>query len=156
MAKMLFRTMVCLISGALGACLLTACASSGRAYTKTEMQETLETEILPNTSKMFVYRLKWPDDEIPNRVHIVRSNTGAREPYDRGGIDINRRTHAKLQENAAYVVQQMGYCREGFIELDRSISRYDLWIKGECKESATETDRDRFGDKKILPVGDLG
>ena len=34
--------------------LLVACSSPGRSYTDSKLQETLETEILPNTSKMFV------------------------------------------------------------------------------------------------------
>lgn len=131
--------------------ILPGCSSQGRAYTKSEMNETLETEILPNTSKMFIYRLKWPADAIPNPIRIERGYVSP-NPRTEGGVEINRRTAERLQENAAYVVQKMGYCRSGFIELDRSMSRYHLWLKGECKEGATEEDKDRFGKRKVLSI----
>jgi hypothetical protein len=129
--------------------LLGACAGPGRNYVKNEMQETLEVEILPNTSKMFVYRLRWPDEYIPNHVQVATVGSNP-EPPKRGGVDVGRSTPERLFEDASYVVQQSGYCREGFFELDRSISRYHLWLKGECKESASEADRKRFGSAKTL------
>lgn len=145
------RLQIVLIGAFISVFLLSGCSSAGRSYTKLNMQETLETQILTNTSKMFVYRLKLPDDVVPNHIRIARSSA-PRTPVARGGVDINRHTYKRLRENAGYVVEQMGYCREGFIELDQSLSRYHLWIKGECKEGATEADKERFGDKKVLPV----
>ena len=151
MEKAFFRTAACCSALMVFLAALNGCSSAGRSYTETEMKETLETEILPNTSKMFVYRLKWPETDIPNQVRIIRSDA-PRNPYDRGGVEITRRTYGKLQENAAYVVQQEGYCREGFIELDHSMSRYHLWLKGECKEGASDADRTKFGEKNVISV----
>jgi len=140
-----------ILMGVLMVVFLSGCGTAGRSYTKLAMQETLETQILTNTSKMFVYRLKLPEDSIPNHIRIAHSSS-PRKPVARGGVDINRHTYKRLQQNTGYVVQQLGYCREGFIELDRSLSRYHLWLKGECKEGASQADKERFGDKKILPV----
>ena len=134
----------------LGLVTLVSCAGPGRNYVRNEMQETLEVEILPNTSKMFVYRLRWPEEHIPNPIRVVNSSTGNPAPVTQGGVDISRSTPERLYENAAYVVQHSGYCREGFFELDRSISRYHLWLKGECKEGASEADKERFGSRKTL------
>ncbi|MGM8226120.1 hypothetical protein ACSV5M_06025 [Cellvibrio sp. ARAG 10.3] len=131
--------------------LLGGCGTPGRSYAKTGMQETLEINILRNNSKMFVYRLKWPDDAIPNHIRVAR-HSGPNQPRTVGGVDINRNTYERLQQNAAYVVKHMKYCREGFIELDRSISRYHLWLKGECKESANATDRQQFAERDVLAV----
>lgn len=131
--------------------LLGGCGTPGRSYAKTGMQETLEVDILRNNSKMFVYRLKWPDDAIPNHIRVAR-HSGPSQPRNVGGVDINRSTYERLQQNAAYVVKHMDYCREGYIELDRSISRYHLWLKGECKESATTTDRQQFAEQEILVI----
>ncbi|HEX7762215.1 MAG TPA: hypothetical protein VF433_01185, partial [Cellvibrio sp.] len=50
----------------------------------------------------------------------------------------------------AYVVEHSGYCRDGFFELDRSISRFHLWVRGECKDGATDADRKAFGSKQTL------
>jgi hypothetical protein len=130
---------------------LTACSSPGRSYTESTMQETLEIEILPNTSKMFIYRLRWPEDQMPNLVRIERQS-GPHQDVERGGVNVSRSTQLRLKENTAYVVERMGYCREGFLVIDSSSSRYHLWLKGECKESATDADRQQFGEKQILPV----
>ena len=131
--------------------LLAACSSPGRSYTDSKLQETLETEILPNTSKMFVYRLRLPDDQQPNAVRIERG--GFQTGNDnRGGVAIGSATPKRLIENAGYVVKQMGYCRDGFLEIDSSVSQFNLWVKGECKEGASEEDIKKFGTKNILPV----
>lgn len=129
--------------------LLFACVSSGRSFTESTMQETLDIEILPNTSKMFVYRLRWPENEIPSLVYVERGGGGRPDP---GGVLVGRSTQERLRSNAAYVVKRMGYCREGFLEIDSSSSRYHLWLKGECKEGASVEDRQKFGEKQTLPV----
>lgn len=132
--------------------LLVACSSPGRSYTDSKLQETLEIEILPNTSKMFVYRLRLPDDQMPNNVRIERGGFRGGGEGPRGGISLSGSTPQKLVENAGYVVKNMGYCREGFLEIDSSASQFNLWVKGECKEGATDEDRKKFGTKQILPV----
>lgn len=138
-----------LMSGGLLSLLL-ACSAPGRSFTGS-MAETLDIEIMPDTSKMFVYRLRSPDEQLS---HLVRIERGAAlEPRaNPGGIKVGRSTDQDLRENAAYVVKQMGYCREGFLEIDANVSRYHLWLKGECKEGATEADRQTFGEKQTLPV----
>lgn len=140
----------CVLLLCAGLLVLTGCSSSGRSYVKTEMAETLEVEVLPNASKMFTYRLLWPEEQIPNHIQISRAGSDARRDFAGGGVDIGRNTYARLLENTAYVVERSGYCREGFFELDRSISRYHLWVRGECKDSATESDRKTFGGKQTL------
>ena len=130
---------------------VTACSSTGRSFSESTLQETLEIEILPNASKMFVYRLRWPEDKIPSLVRIERT-AGPRKEYDRGGVDVSRSTQLRLSKNAAYVVKRIGYCKDGFLEIDSSASRYHLWLKGECKDGATDGDRMQFGEKQILPV----
>ena len=100
---------------------------------------------------MFVYHLRWPDNEIPGLVHIERGATPGPEVRP-GGVDVGRSTQMRLRENAAYVVKRMGYCREGFLEIDSNSSRYHLWLKGECKEGASDADRQKFGQKQTLAV----
>ena len=131
--------------------LLVACSTPGRSYTDSKLQETLEIEILPNTSKMFVYRLRLPEDQMPNGVRIERGGF-QRSDDERGGIAVGGSTPKRLLENAGYVVEHMGYCREGFLEIDSSVSQYNLWLKGECKDGATEDDKNKFGTKQTLPV----
>ncbi len=132
--------------------LVVACESPGRNYTDTKLVETLEIEIMPNTSKMFVYRLRLPEDRMANGVKIERGGLGGGDRGDRGGIAISSSTPKRLLENTGYVVEKMGYCREGFLEIDSSVAPYNLWVKGECKEGATDEDKKKFGTKQTLPV----
>jgi len=134
----------------IGASMLSGCQTAGRSYVETEMAETLEVEILPNTSKMFTYRLRWPEAHIPNHIQVARGGSNPGRAYARGGVDLGRDTYERLVENTAYVVEHAGYCRNGFFELDRSISRYHLWVRGECKDSANAADQQAFGTNKTL------
>ena len=127
--------------------LVSSCASDGRSYTDRGLQETLEIQILPNTSKMFIYRLRMPDDQIPSQVRIAQSS---RDNVRQTGIDLSSRSYRSLLMNAEYVVKKTGYCRDGFLEIDRSLSRYHIWMKGECKEGATAEDTQKFGAEKTL------
>ena len=131
--------------------LLAACSTPGRSYTDSKLVETLEIEIMPNTSKMFVYRLRLPEEQMPNGVRVERGGSSHGDD-ERGGISVGSFTPKRLLENAGYVVEHMGYCREGFLEIDSSVSQYNLWMKGECKDGATEDDKKKFGSKQILPV----
>lgn len=133
------------------AALLSACSSPGRSYTASGMTETLETQILANSSKMFVYRLRWPEDAIPSHIRVANSSRTA-QPYEQSGVAVSRRTYARMRENAAYIIQQKGYCRSGYLELDGSVSRYHMWLKGECREDATDEDKARFGEQQIIKV----
>lgn len=134
----------------LAALLLGCSTNNGRSYVETEVVETLEVEILPNTSKMFTYRLRWPEAHIPSHIQVARNGVNPGKEFAKGGVNLGRDTHDRLLTNAGYVVERSGYCREGFFELDRSISRYHLWVRGECKDSATAADQQSFGAKQTL------
>ena len=136
---------------ALGA-LVASCASQGRNYVSSNMNETLEVEILPNDSKMFVYRLNVPEDKVPEQVRIARAGGGEGRGGEYGGITVGHGTQDLVHQNAGFVVEKMGYCKEGFLEIDSSASRFNLWLKGECKDGATADDRKQFGIKQTLPV----
>ena len=41
-------------------------------------------------------------------------------------------------------LREKGYCREGYIELSRTIGKRLVKIKGECHESATQVDKTMF------------
>ncbi len=131
--------------------LLVACSTPGRSYTDGKLVETLDIEIMPNTSKMFVYRLRMPEERAGSGVEIERGGFHGGEG-GHGGVSIGSSTPKRLEENAAYVVEHMGYCREGFLEIDSSVAPYNLWMKGECKEGATEDDIKKFGTKQTLAV----
>ena len=124
------------------------CAGPGENYIKSDMAETLEIEILPNTSKMFVYRLRSSQGDAPAGAFIARTPNDRRP--EQPGVRVNRNTPERLLENAQFVVAKLGYCREGFFEVDRNLSPYNLWLKGECKEGASDDDKQKFGSAQTL------
>jgi len=130
--------------------MVAGCSNNGRSYTDTSMAETLEMEIMPNASKMFTYRLRWPEASITSPRQVARNGNRPGREFARGGVDVGRGSYDRLLANTAYVVERSGYCRDGFFELDRSISRYHLWVRGECKDSASDEDRNIFSEKQIL------
>ena len=86
--------------------ILAGCSNSGRSYVDTEMTETLEVEILPNASKMFTYRLRWPEEHIPSHIQIARNGSNPERGFAQGGVDVGRSTHERLLANTAYVVER--------------------------------------------------
>lgn len=135
---------------ALLAALCCGCSAPGQNYVKSGLAETLAVELLPNGSKMFTYRLRLPDAQIPSYIGVSENGSDPRRQFYEGGIAVGANAPQKLEANAAYVVRRVGYCREGFFTLDRSISRYDLWLRGECKEGASGADQNRFGTGQVL------
>ena len=134
---------------------LVACSGPSHQYSDPRIPQVLEIEILDNNSKMFTYRVGVPVDQQRDRTHIARSGSSDREggrDGERGFISISRNATEHLEERVGYVVKQMNYCREGFLTIDSSLSPMHAWMKGECKEDATEEDRKNFGAKKVLPV----
>jgi len=49
-------------------------------------------------------------------------------------------------------VKGAGFCRDGFFTLDQSVSRYHLWLNGECRDGATDDDRREFGESGTIDV----
>ncbi|MDH3902195.1 MAG: hypothetical protein OES90_03130, partial [Xanthomonadales bacterium] len=41
-------------------------------------------------------------------------------------------------------LKKTGYCRDGFMELDRMMEPGQTFIKGECVEAASVNDREKF------------
>lgn len=118
------------------------CSSAGRGFP--DMDQQLSVQIWPNDSKEFVYRLS--SDYAP-RIDLSRS--GRQAPPANLPSD---RAYRQLQRNVDLALAHTGFCREGYLELDRRLGRSLMWIRGECREGATEDDRTRFGERAELPL----
>lgn len=103
--------------------------------------ESLTIQILPDTSKQFVYRVGMAPE--------VEARLG---PRARPARPLGERDYRKLQARTAYVVSQTGYCREGYFELDYRLSHSVQWIRGECREGASSEDRQAFAGLTSLPL----
>ena len=136
--------LVLIVAGQLAGCNTVERAQAG-------MTESLEIEIRPNASKLFVYRLADPTGARAHQAQVQRlraQRRGGRAagPRDRGGV----RSYRLLQASAQRALLSTGFCRDGYLELDRRISANLLWLRGECRDAATEEDRKRFGDLTTL------
>ena len=49
-----------------------------------------------------------------------------------------------LQEALDAELKKTGYCRKGYMELDRMMQPGQTFIKGECVETASARDREEF------------
>lgn len=131
------------------ALLVAACSSGGRHYGA--MEESLTLEVLPNSSKLFVYRLAAPIDS-PSLVQVYQpgnlGTTNRQRHVEPLGEDVLRR----LRLDAERAVQLTGYCREGFMELDHRLSHQLLWLKGECRESATAKEAKRYAQPSQVAI----
>lgn len=102
--------------------------------------QALTVRLLADGSKQFTYRLG----------RVVKRPKGRLEQAPRHLPD--RRDYERLQRRTAYVVAATGYCRRGYMELDFRLNRRQQWLRGECKEGATEADIEIFGDQKNVSL----
>ncbi|MGB5178196.1 MAG: hypothetical protein WBP44_05640 [Gammaproteobacteria bacterium] len=124
-----------------------ACASN--QMKASEIEEMFVTDIKSNGIKLFNYTVTTSDG--PHRVS-GRSNSGGEvgmsgvEPADWHGREsgMKEKMHEKLDAR----LTETGYCREGYIVLSSSIGGGRSFIRGECKEGATEDDRKRFANSQ--------
>ncbi|MFT5162048.1 MAG: hypothetical protein ACI9FJ_000616 [Alteromonadaceae bacterium] len=83
-----------------------------------------------------------------------RGNSGSRNGAGQGSSrpdvqKVQQKLKLKMTENLELRLQQSGYCREGYLELNSYFGRGQSQIRGECKEGATEDDRSQFVNPKI-------
>ena len=123
MQKIIIRAGLALIVAGL----LAGCNSVERF--QADMTESLEIEIRPNASKLFVYRMVDPTGAYAHQAkvqHLRAQRRGrAAAPRDRGGV----RSYRLLQGNTQRALLSTGYCRNGYLELDRRMSTNVLWLR---------------------------
>ncbi len=126
--------------------LLIACSSNQLREDETE---TFQPRILENGSKLFDYRLNTPSDGMQNPKLVFDAN----EPQDMNSPPEmapysadNEKAHIEARVLALVdkKLESTGYCREGFVVVEKYIGFSQSLITGECKESATDEDRRTF------------
>ncbi|WDE12460.1 hypothetical protein [Thalassomonas haliotis] len=128
--------------------LLSACAG----HKEKPVEEIFVTQIREDDSKMFAFTLK---SERAGRGDKARNKTAAKPGKARkGGRQKGTgKAEGRERENPlAGIVQQRleqrlsenGYCSAGYIELERYATRGGMTVRGECHDSATANDRQRF------------
>lgn len=142
------------------AVLLSACAAEP---TKEEYRERFLTQITSDGSKWFIYKV----DPVRNLNHQIRRNVA--EVAADGAIHAQRRSQpaekpkgerrqgkAKSVERGRFnnmlnqYLTVKGYCRNGYIELDSEETDDSLYFWGECKETATAGDEQKWPNNRYF------
>jgi hypothetical protein len=141
-----------LISLSIATLSLSACGSNSPRRQGSLPTENFVTHIKTNGSKIFNYSLI---KKIPSQGQMGKGRGkgggmhGGMGGSMKGGKnpDMNK-MKAKMQEKATKKLSlrlaESGYCREGYMELDSFFERGHVTIKGECNETATAQDREKF------------
>ncbi|MEX1196581.1 MAG: hypothetical protein WEB57_01795 [Pseudohongiellaceae bacterium] len=112
------------------ALLLVSCAAPDPLAVLPAAHERLEVQYSGDNSKFFEF----------TREHVLQRLDDDRRPLSPDVL--SRRVEA--------VLEQTGYCRDGFFELYRQRIRQGLTLRGECREAATREDRAAFSDGEVI------
>lgn len=145
--------------------LIGLCACSGNQKND-EPQGYLATHIFDDGSKQFVYTVDLPESSSqgkrgkgngrPGNVagNVQGSSSrglsaGVTAGTGRGGKGGGKGRGqqgraAQLQDAVDAELKKTGFCRDGFMELDRMMEPSQTFIKGECVEAASDRDREEF------------
>lgn len=130
--------------------LLSACAT-GPSRSKNITNESFLTDIKENDAKLFVYiaNFKSRPVKVDRQMQGMRSSGG--QQGQRPSMSSLRSEMALEQEEQAiealeYKLQTSGYCRQGYFILGNYNQFGSVEIRGECQESATESDKQLFGN----------
>ncbi|WP_245603096.1 hypothetical protein [Shewanella fidelis] len=111
------------------------------------VSDSFRTDIKSNGLKLFTYRafLETQTTQSVPLPHEVRSNNKRRANSKKRyqGPDLTGWT-AQIEHGLQQTIKMNGYCREGYIELYRSIQYNSGTIRGECNDGANEADLAKF------------
>jgi hypothetical protein len=141
---------------------LTACAPQSRRMENLEVEEKFVPYITETGLKIFIYTvsMKGAGEQGDSRGGAKSTGerggsrrgtkpTGGRGGGSHGGTTPDRDSmeksiKEKIEQKLLAKLTETGYCREGYLELGSSIGKRESSIRGECKEGATEEDRQVF------------
>ncbi|MGS0683435.1 hypothetical protein ACVBIL_20050 [Shewanella sp. 125m-7] len=130
--------------------LLSACSSQPDIEPEKfagQVSDSFRTDIKGNGLKLFTYRaiLTMETPQSQALPHEVRSNQKKRSRANKRyqGPDLTMWTE-KIEHGLQRTIEMTGYCKEGYIELSRSIQYDRGMIRGECNDGADEADIAKF------------
>lgn len=137
--------------------LISALALAGCAHEQPKppkTQESFTTQIKPDGTKQFSYSLT---TEMPEPKDGGGRGHGGHGGHHEGPPGDHKGKHGddkddEIQEKFALIFDDAlnlklngtGFCRSGFIQLDKQSRRGAMLVKGECNENANDADRDKF------------
>lgn len=143
-------------------CLIASCA--GRQFKGPDIEERFTTNILDDGTKQFNYEMSFspPNNNRmgrgmgrPGGGGMGRPSSGMGRPGGMGGrgmmgdpaamkAKMEHKIKTKLTTMLNAKIEETGYCREGFLTIDETILTGEAFVRGECKDTATEDDHNKF------------
>ncbi|MDT0594658.1 hypothetical protein [Glaciecola petra] len=127
--------------------MLSACTSKEQAFSN--MREVFTTEIDEAGSKRFTYLLISRTKGL-NTLGLIRSKEQFQTRqskrgggYERGGANNEKFKEDFIERLDEYLLAN-GFCRTGYIELDFTAVSTEIQLVGECNESATSQDIEKW------------
>ncbi|AZQ10944.1 hypothetical protein [Shewanella khirikhana] len=111
-----------------------------------KIRDRLSTSIKDNGLKLFTYSVSASAPSAADALPPLPSRNLARSSRSRPSVDLTAWTE-QIEIGLARTLAMSGYCREGSTEISRLIQADRAEIRGECNESASDEDRQRFGSK---------
>lgn len=109
------------------------------------LKESFHTEVAANGAKRFTYSLELQRRDIPAPYtdRGIERGRVSRATAARSGRPGSRRRAAPLQFDRAMKQKLMetGFCRQGYFELERTVSPMGGEVRGECREGARRSQR---------------
>lgn len=126
---------------------LVACGSTQRK--PPEVTEVFVTNITADGLKLFSYTLTKAIAPKTRGSQSDRGGRGGGKGGSRSGMggtkpagkDMMQSIRKNVYQILDAKLEEVGYCREGYLEVDSFIGRGYSQIRGECKEGATDQDR---------------
>ncbi|MCT8869631.1 hypothetical protein [Shewanella xiamenensis] len=120
-----------------------------------KFKDKLTTDIRADGLKLFTYQAGFAEEYSPRDVterpfpHEERMRQVAQDPREQRRLyqqqaDVLDIWGRQVELGLEKTLEMTGYCREGYFELSRIIESGRGEIRGECKEGATEEDKQKF------------
>ncbi|WP_372872244.1 hypothetical protein [Shewanella sp.] len=111
-----------------------------------KIRDRLTTSIEDNGLKLFTYNVNTAASALPETLSPLPSRNLSSNLRSRPSVDLTDWTE-QIEIGLARTLAMSGFCREGSTEISRLIQADRAEIRGECNESASDADRQRFGNK---------
>jgi hypothetical protein len=128
------------MSGVLAA-VLVACGGMA-SYVAPPANQHLVPEITVEGTKFFTLQRDYLRPELNT------DSATAERPRGRSGNDLLM-GERNIEQRLTLIMERTAFCREGFFELYREQTLSGFSVRGECREDATDEDRERFSTGPI-------
>lgn len=135
--RLLFRA-----AGIAALSLLAACSNVPSAR-NVPPGASFAANILADDTKLFTFSVRLPKPALDGERGYRGQDDSQAEGRRRAHIDYAEGSKRALQA----MIEENGYCREGYVLHELYEDRIDYVIRGECRDAATDADRARYSHR---------